>query len=363
MPSPSSRRWVVLGATESIRWGGDLRRHYVFAGLAERTGAARIPGWKRPSVFRAIRATGGIPFTRRIGWGPRAGLASAEMLTGGALVLARRHFRLTVLDLHDHPIAQAEALGTPHAGAYLRELESRILGNLSAFEMQLVPSASFGELAGVEPARAVVIPNGSDTRRVVPGPFPGVPRIGFVSGAAPGRGIELLIDAARRLRPIVPDLRLALWLAPTDEIGEAYIDGLRRASEGDAWIEISWASYAELGAALASATVLVVPHPANDYLDSAVPIKLLDSMAAGRPVVVTPRRETRLIVERADAGRVAAGDGADDLAAAILPLLEDAELAARLGANGRLAAERDFDWRVLGQRVADAVLERFGPEP
>ncbi len=103
--------------------------------------------------------------------------------------------------------------------------------------------------------------------------------------------------------------------------------------------------YEDLGAALGSATVLVVPHPASDYLHTAVPVKLLDSMAAGRPVVVTPRHETRLIVAHADAGRVAAGDGA-----------------ARLGANGRRAAERDLDWRIVGERVADIVLERAGGE-
>lgn len=362
MPSPSSRRWVVLRETESIRWGGDLRRFHILAGLAERTGAVSIRGWGRPQVFAAIRATGGIPFTRRIGWGPRPALASSEMLTIGAIVLARRHFKPTVLDVHDHPIAQAAALGRPHPEAQRRELESRLLRNLDAFPVQLVPSASFGDLAGVDPARAVVIPNGTDTRHIVPGPFPGVPRIGFVSGAAPGRGIELLVDTARRLRASVPDLRLALWLAPGDPIGEAYIDGIRAGVGGEGWIEISTVPYADLGTVLATATVLTVPHPANDYLDTAVPIKLLDSMAAGRPVVVTPRHETRLIVERADAGRVAAGDSADDLAAAILPLLEDADLAARLGANGRRVAEQEYDWRVLGKRVADAVLERVGLE-
>ncbi len=360
MPSPSSRRWVVLRETGSIRWGGDLRRFHLLADLAERTGATSIRGWGRPEIFRGIRATGGIPFTRRIGWGPRPSLASAEMLTPGALVLALRHFRATVLDVHDHPVAQAIALGAPHPDWYRRDLEARFRRNVDAFPVQLVPSASFGDLAGVDPACAVVIPNGTDTSHIAPGPFPAVPRVGFVSGAAPGRGIELLIDAARRLRGRIPDLRLALWLAAGDAAGEAYIDQLKDGAGADAWIEISTAPYADLGTVLATAAVLVVPHPPNDYLDTAVPIKLLDSMAAGRPVVVTPRRETRLIVEQADAGRVASGDSADDLAAAILPLLEDADLAARLGANGRRAAERDYDWRVLGRRVTDIVRDRLG---
>ena len=35
---------------------------------------------------------------------------------------------------------------------------------------------------------------------------------------------------------------------------------------------------------------------------------------------------------------------------------------ARLGANGRRAAERDFDWRILGARLADIVVDRVGGE-
>jgi glycosyltransferase involved in cell wall biosynthesis len=362
MPSPPHRRWVILRETRSITWGGDLRRFHLLEELATRTGAASIQGWTRPSIRAGIRASGGLPLPIRVGWGPRPVLASTEFLTPGAVVLAKRHYDLQVLDVHDHPVAQAVALGRPHADDHRRALEQRIRMNLDAFPIHLAPSSSFAELAGLDSGRTIVAPNGTDTRHVVPGPLPQVPRIGFVSGAAPGRGIELLLEAARGLRAAVPDLRLALWLAGGDPIGEAYIDGIRADTCGDDWIEVASVPYASLGAALATAAVLVVPHPPNAYLDSAVPVKLLDSMAAGRPVVVTPRHETRLIVERWDSGRVAAGDSADDLAAAILPLLTDPATAQRLGANGRRAAEAEFDWRVIGGHVADAVLERVRGE-
>jgi glycosyltransferase involved in cell wall biosynthesis len=361
MSSISSGRWVVLRETETIRWGGDLRRFYVLERLAERTAAPSIQGWGRPAIWAAIRASHGVMFPVRIGLGARPALGTTELLTIGGLALARRHFDLRVLDVHDHPIIQAEALSRPHAGPQRRNLEDRLRRNLDAFPIHLVPSASFGELAGVDPSRAVVIPNGTDTQHIVPSPFPALPRVGFVSGAAPGRGIELLIRAARQLRTDVSDLRLGLWLTGGDDIGEAYIDGIRAGASGDDWIEISTVAYEDLGTALATATVLVVPNRPHAYWDTAVPVKLLDSMAAGRPVVVTPRREAARIVEQADGGKVASGDSADDLAAAILPLLEDPDEAARLGANARLAAERDYDWRVLGDRAADVVLGGDGP--
>jgi glycosyltransferase involved in cell wall biosynthesis len=89
-------------------------------------------------------------------------------------------------------------------------------------------------------------------------------------------------------------------------------------------------------------------------------VKLLDSMAAGRPVVVTPRTETRRIVEAAGAGVVTGGDEPEALAGAIEPLLADPSLAARLGAAGRAAVERDYDWVVIGRRLASEVLLRTG---
>ncbi|MGZ6272227.1 MAG: glycosyltransferase [Candidatus Limnocylindrales bacterium] len=347
--------WVVLSQTRLRRRGGDLRRGFIFEALATRTAAVTEAGLNRTAVSEGVRRAGGRPYL----WRRRVRLASSELLTPGAVVLAKRISEPVALDVHDHAVAQADALGRHLPAALRAELADRIARNLAIFALHVVPSATFAELIRLDPARIVVAPNGADLRHVVPQPFPAVPALGFVSGAAPGRGIEALIEAARRLRAHEPELRLHLWITAHDQVEQAYLDGLRAAAP-EAWIEIEGVPYAELGDALGRATVLVVPHPANPYLDSAVPVKLLDSMAAGRPVVVTPRTETRRIVEAAQAGAVAAGDGPDDLAAAILPLLEDAALAKRLGANGRLAVERDYDWRIIGERVADAVLQRAG---
>ncbi len=111
-----------------------------------------------------------------------------------------------------------------------------------------------------------------------------------------------------------------------------------------------------LDAFLAESAVLVIPHPAGPYMDAATPVKLFDAMAAGRPLVVTPRFETRRIVEEAQAGIVARGDSADDLAEAIWGLLRDAARRRELGDNARRAAVERYDWRVLSASLADAIL-------
>jgi glycosyltransferase involved in cell wall biosynthesis len=202
--------------------------------------------------------------------------------------------------------------------------------------------------------------NGTLTDEVRPGPWPTVPSIGFVSGAAPGRGIEPLVEACRLVRSSWPDLRLYLWLVATSPSANEYLDELRTRVRGEPWITIGAVPHAGLGEALARATILCIPHPANEYMDVALPVKLLDSMAAGRPLVVTPRRETAAIVERYGAGLVTGGDEPADLAVAFERLLGDEVLAQRLGAAGREAALQEFDWKVVGDRIATEILAREG---
>lgn len=285
-------------------------------------------------------------------------LASAELLSLDALPLLDRRVRPLVLDVHDHPVLQRRALGVAGDAVTTASLERRYAENVRRFELLVVPSKSFGEIAGIDPARRLVAPNGTDPRHVRPAPFPDRPVVGLVSGAAPGRGIEALIAATELVRRHMPEVELRLWLASEEH--DPYLARLRAATVDRSWIRIQAVPYEQLPAALAEATVLVVPHPPGEYMDAALPVKLFDSMAAGRPVVVTPRREMAAIVARHRAGLVARGDDVEDLAEAVLRLLGDQELSRRLGAAGRTAAESEYDWRLIGQRLADEVLRRAG---
>jgi glycosyltransferase involved in cell wall biosynthesis len=357
MAKPTDHPWLVLQEGDRRRWGGDLRRAFIFRVLAERTGATIGRGWS-PAIVRAgLAAAAGprrLPSLRR----QKPFVASAESLGLPAIAAIRRRAVPFALDVHDDPLAQYKAFGIEAPAERLAELRRLFAANLDAFAWHVAPSASFAELTGLTPERTIVAPNGTDTSHIRPGPLPVEPTIGFISGAAAGRGIETLVAAARLVRERLPGLRLRLWLVATGDSGRGYLDGLAHELSGDAWIQIAAAPYEHVGETLAGATVLCIPHPDNPYLDSALPIKLFDSMAAGRPLVVTPRVETRRVVEAAEAGIVASGDRPEDLADALLVVLADPTLAARMGSSGRAAVERDYDWRVIGERLASELLGR-----
>jgi glycosyltransferase involved in cell wall biosynthesis len=353
-----TERWVVIREGRRSRWGGELRRREIFAALAERTGAAVLDGWAKSSLLATARG----PRWRSalaplIAW-PR--LASSEQLPEAMIETARRFTDPVAVAIYDDAIAQLDNFGIVLEPDRLDALRRRRALNEALFRWHVVPTASFAELTRLDPTRVIVGRNGTNTKHVRPGPWPDVPTVGFVSGAAPGRGIEALVEAARLVRGSFPDLRLLLWLVATSPESQAFLDALVAGCERDPWIEIATAPYDRLGEELQRATVMAIPHPASTYSDVALPVKLLDSMAAGRPLLVTPRTEMRRIVEVHGIGLVTAGDRPEDLADGLDRLLADSELAHRLGARARKTAEAEYDWPKVSARIADEILLREG---
>jgi glycosyltransferase involved in cell wall biosynthesis len=265
--------------------------------------------------------------------------------------------RLRVLDLHDHPILHAQALGLPLSADDARSQQRLTDANLAAFERVVVVSELLGDLADVPSAQRIIIPNGTDSSLIEPGPWPPAPSIGLISAAAPGRGIELLVASTRQVRERIPDLRLRLCLSASEPASRSYLGGLRRTLAADSWVEVAPpVAYARLGTFLAGCTVLAVPHPPGPSWDAAPPVKLFDSMAAGRPIVATPRTETTRILRETRSGVSAASDSTEDLADAMANLLGADDRIHELGANARRAAAERYDWRILSDALADAIL-------
>jgi glycosyltransferase involved in cell wall biosynthesis len=92
--------------------------------------------------------------------------------------------------------------------------------------------------------------------------------------------------------------------------------------------------------------------------------KVLEALALGAPVVTT-----RLGAEGLDAvsgEHLLMADGAADFGAAMLRILENPALAARLGAAGRGLVVQRFQWDTIAaahDRIYDAVLSDPGPPP
>ena len=165
------------------------------------------------------------------------------------------------------------------------------------------------------------------------------------------QGLDQVLDAALALRA---DDSIHFQFAGE---GPCRADLTRRVvTEGIANVQfLDPRPHSEMPALLASADVLVVPL--HRSLTDAVPSKLFEALATGRPIVLVATGAAARIVTEAEAGVVVPHDNPGALAAAVRRLAADPALRRRFGDNGRRAAvDRHDRGRIVDEFLA--LLER-----
>jgi len=191
-----------------------------------------------------------------------------------------------------------------------------------------------------------------------PGTDPGLPDlgagsqpiVGYVGALGTSDGARTLIEAIWIARASVPAsvLRIVSPTDPRDAFGQL-----------PPWVEWVPAGRGDLTEVLREVRVCVIPRPITPYTNLAVPLKLMDYLAFGKPIVATACDETARILEPAGAGLLVA-DRPDALATAVVAILRDDDLAAGLAIRARaLADDPEMGW---GAR-ADTVLAALLPAP
>lgn len=108
---------------------------------------------------------------------------------------------------------------------------------------------------------------------------------------------------------------------------------------------------------LASSAVAWIPLQRHGNYDRAVPTKLVEAMAAGRPVVVSDLPRMAAIVRAARCGIVVAADDPVAHAAAISQLLGTPDEAAAMGAAGRAAFLANFAFEGQAAKLVNLYRE------
>jgi glycosyltransferase involved in cell wall biosynthesis len=114
--------------------------------------------------------------------------------------------------------------------------------------------------------------------------------------------------------------------------------------------------HSEVPSLLASADILIVPLATQ--IPGAVPSKLYEAMASGKPVLLMADGEAASIVRESECGFVVPPGDAASLAQGLERLESDSALRSRLGANGRRATERLYDRSQIADRFIDLLEEQ-----
>ena len=167
-------------------------------------------------------------------------------------------------------------------------------------------------------------------------------RVLYAGTVGLAHGLGTLLDAAEQ----VQDLRGAPRLAVTivGDGAEAPALRARLAARGPACVRMLGAVPADrIPSLYAESDVAVVMLRDLPIFEGALPTKLLEAMAAARPVILAARGEAARLVESERCGVVVPPEDARALAEALAALGADPGRRAMLGAAGRSAAEREFD--------------------
>jgi len=203
-------------------------------------------------------------------------------------------------------------------------------------------------------SRLHYIPNGLDLRRFQAGGPPDIsvpgdgPVIGTVAKLRAEKNIARLLRACAILSAEGVKLRL---LIVGDGPEQAALEECARAN-GLSGRTLFAGHMPDPAAAYRAMDVFALSSDTEQ-----MPFSVLEAMASGLPVAATDVGDVRTMLVSGNAPYLAARDDAA-LAAVLRPLLADAGLRRRLGAENRVKAERDYDQETMFQAYAALIEAR-----
>ena len=173
----------------------------------------------------------------------------------------------------------------------------------------------------------------------------GPPTILFIGREFERKGGDVLVNAFRKLRVSIPDLRLVV-VGPRDEMqlpeGAEWLGFLDRTSPSD---------WSRLKAAFERASVFCLPARHEPF-----GLVVLEAMYAALPVVATRIGALQEMVCDGSTGYLVKPDDANELADALYKTLSDPSAAA-MGAAGRARATAKYSWLRVTEKIAQVISD------
>lgn len=328
--APLTPRLVMLGPAPEARDGAaSVVQAYRERGLFKRwpvdyieSYGAASPGAEARLLARALGRLAALLATERglvvhLHSGPEHGLGRDLAF----LALARAAQCPYVLQLHGTALKRAH----DHGGRLTRLVIRSVLEQAACV---VVPCESLRAWARGASRRANVCKVPNPVTPFEPQAQARQPNLVlFLGRVEAAKGIFDLLEALSALRPAVPDVRLLI--AGEGARGEV-VRHAERLGIADAVRFTGWVGPSGKRALLEAATVLALPS-----YEEAAPMSVLEAMAAGVPVVVSPVGGLPEVVADGVSGLFAAPGDVATLSRQLRKLLLDRKLGARIGAAAR----------------------------
>lgn len=205
--------------------------------------------------------------------------------------------------------------------------------------------------------RVALIDNGVEAERyAAPARRHEPPRVLYVGLLTPRKGVLDLIGASQTVT--AEGMAHELWLlGGTPDEGPEAAEPVLAAARGHAEL-LGTRDPDQMPAVYAAADAFCLPS-----WWEAMPLSVLEAMAAGLPVVATDVGDVSRLVQDGVTGFVVAKQSPDELAAALRTLLADPDLMRSMGLAGRERVEQHFSSRNTARAVCDVYAEALEAKP
>jgi glycosyltransferase involved in cell wall biosynthesis len=267
-----------------------------------------------------------------------------------------------VFDQHDLCPELYRSRYSAAEGFYTRFLRMFEWCSLKVADVTIATNESYKQIqierAHKNPADVFVVRNGPNQMRMTPAApsarLKGMNKsiLCYIGSLNPQDGVDYLL---RSLRHLLHGLKRSDFHCVIMGTGDSLQD-LRDLAENlqlNGCVELTgFVSDEELQANLAAADICMDPDPSSPLNDVSTWIKVMEYMAAAKPIVTFDLKETRFSAR--DAAIYVEPNDESRFAKAIAQLMDHPELQKKMGAYGRRRVEQELQWAKVGNNLLTA---------
>ena len=348
-------------------------------GLLYVLGGDDLPAYQQEEAVEIIRFSQDISnfLERTIAFGERLGglldEAGADLQLchfrdpwSGLPILARSRRYKTIYEVNGLPSIELPYMYQMLAPSTLAKIEALEKFCLNEANHIITPSYTIRErllMIGVAEHKITVIPNGADIPPIVPRPAEAAFRyIIYFGSLQPWQGMGNLLRAFARLADL-EDLRLVICASYYSRQAKAYGKLAEKLGIRERVLWHFGLNEEQLAPWRAHALLSVAPltECSRNVVQGCAPLKILESMASGVPVVASDLPAVREIMRDGEHGRLVHPDRPAELARAIRVLLQYPDRLREMGIKAQQRIEQEFTWAHATARLR-ALYCSMNPE-
>jgi len=248
-----------------------------------------------------------------------------------------------------------------------RRLETYVARRANAVAAISKPMLHDLQLRDISAAKLFHVPNGVDTERFQPGArdFTLAQELGLGEGPIFGffgslyryEGVSWMIRAMAQLRS--RGHKVNILIVGRGEDGPAIVSAIRDCGAADYVRMIEHVPHEQISRYYSAVDVAVYPRRRLRLTELVTPLKPLEAMAMGKPVLASDLGGIRELVAHEQTGLLFDPENVSDFCGQAERMIQSGRLCQFLGKQGRDFVVRERDWKVLAERyrrIYDFVL-------